>query len=308
LESIIFHPSPTDTPLEMAITTSMGDDLGPFCEHSSVDNVYVNRNIFLTKDGELFTPDNNNEGIFSGGIKSVVIGEQVPEIAPYMFSYGDFAEIEIPAHITKIGDGAFEHCHQLTTITIPNTVESIGINAFYTTSALHTVIIEDSDKPLQLGISYGGELRTIQRGAFYFSPLSNIYLGRDIDYRDGDEPFEPSTWDEGVFACKNYDNEELTTTLTISSNVTKILKWMFSGARMEKVTIPASVTTIENRAFEFCYVLKEVKCERATPPTLGLNVFHSCDELTKIYVPASSVASYKNAANWSDYASSIMGY
>ena len=225
-----------------------------------------------------------------------------------MFSWGDFVEFEIPAHITKIGDGAFEHCDLLTTITIPKTVESIGINAFYNTASLHTVTIEDSDKPLQLGISYGGELRTIQRGAFYFSPLSNIYLGRDIDYRDGDEPFEPSTWDEGVFACKNYDNEELTTTLTISSNVTKILKWMFSGARMEKVTIPASVKTIENRAFEYCYVLKEVKCERATPPTLGLNVFHSCDELTKIYVPASAVSAYKSAENWSSYESMIVGY
>lgn len=308
IDSVAFHPSPTNTPLEIAITSSMGDDMGPFYELTTVNNVYVNRNIFLTKDGELFTPDNNNEGIFSGGVETVVIGEQVTEIAPYMFSWGDFVEFEIPAHITKIGDGAFEHCDLLTSITIPKTVESIGINAFYNTASLHTVTIEDSDTPLQLGISYGGELRTIQRGAFYFSPLKNIHLGRDIDYRDGDEPFEPSTWDEGVFACKNYDNEELTTTLTISSNVTKILKWMFSGVRMEKVTIPASVKTIENRAFEYCYVLKEVKCERATPPTLGLNVFHSCDELTKIYVPASAVSAYKSAENWSSYESMIVGY
>lgn len=314
MESVTFHPSPTNTPLEMAIASSMGDDAGPFStNNSSLNNIYVNRNIFLTKGGELFTPDNTNEGVFSGGssagrVSTVVIGEQVSEIWPYMFGWRNIVEIEIPAHITKIGNGAFERCGKLTSITIPKAVKSIGVDAFYNTESLHTVIIEDSDEPLQLGISYGGELGTIQRGAFYFSPLKNIHLGRDIDYRDGDEPFEPSTWDEGVFACKNYDNEELTTTLTISSNVTKILKWMFSGARMEKVTIPASVKTIENRAFEYCYVLKEVKCERATPPTLGLNVFHSCDELTKIYVPASSVTSYKNAVNWSDYASSIMGY
>jgi hypothetical protein len=83
---------------------------------------------------------------------------------------------------------------------------------------------------------------------------------------------------------------------------------MFSGARMEKVTIPASVKTIEDKAFEYCYVLKEVKCEGVTPPTLGLNVFNDCDALEKIYVPASAVTNYKNAANWSGYASSIMGY
>ena len=315
LSTVIFYPSPTNTPLEIAISTSLGNEQGPFYFNGAVDltYIYVDRNIVLTLDGELFTPDQDDEGIFSGGhigspAGTVVIGEQLPEIYPYMFSIRSIVNIEIPAHISKIGDGAFFGCWALSSITIPKTVKSIGVDAFYENEALQSVIIEDSNEPLQLGISYGGEYGTIQRGAFYYSPLSNIYLGRDIDYRDGDEPFEPSTWDEGVFACKNYDNEELTTTLTISSNVTKILKWMFSGARMEKVTIPASVKTIENRAFEYCYVLKEVKCERATPPTLGLNVFHDCDELTKIYVPASSVTSYKNAENWSDYASSIMGY
>ena len=315
LESITFYPSPTNTPLEMEITTSISGDMGPFAFNGVVQFTYinVNRNIILTKDGEPFTPDNIGEGIFSSGYRgspavTLVVGEQVPEIYPYMFSGCSINNVNIPEHITKISDGAFASCYKLASITIPKTVKSIGVDAFYNTESLHTVIIEDSDEPLQLGISYGGELGTIQRGAFYFSPLKNIHLGRDIDYRDGDEPFEPSTWDEGVFACKNYDNEELKTTLTISSNVTKILEWMFSGARMEKVTIPASVKTIENRAFEFCYVLKEVKCERATPPTLGLNVFHDCDELTKIYVPASSVTSYKNAENWSDYADYIMRY
>ena len=315
LRSITFYPSPTNTPLEMEIYTNTGNDQSQFYFNGrvSLQNIYVDRNIIQVKDNEPFTPDDDDEGIFSGSTTgmpntSVVIGTQLPEIYPFMFSRCNMVEFETPAHITKIGEGAFCRCRALSSITIPKTVKSIGVDAFYENEALQSIIIEDSDEPLQLGISYGGEYGTIQRGAFYFSPLKNIHLGRDIDYRDGDKAFEPDTWDEGVFACKNYDNEELKTTLTISSNVTKILKWMFSGARMEKVTIPASVKTIEDKAFEYCYVLKEVKCERATPPTLGLNVFHSCDELTKIYVPASAVSSYKNAANWSDYASSIMGY
>jgi hypothetical protein len=193
-------------------------------------------------------------------------------------------------------------------ITIPASVKTIENDAFYDTSSLHTVIIEDSNEPLQLGISYGGEAGTIQRGAFYFSPLKKIYLGRDIDYRDGGEPFDPNTWDEGVFACKNYDNEELKTEVTISNNVTKILESMFSGARLENVTIPESVKTIEDDAFEHCYVLKDVKCESATPPTLGTGVFNDCRALGKIYVPASAVTIYKSAVNWSDYEDSIVGY
>ncbi len=312
LHSVIFYPSPTNTPLEIAITSSLGNDQGPFAFNGAVSlsYLYVNRDIFLTKGGELFTPDNSDEGIFScsssAPVGTLVIGEQLPEIYPYMFNGCSIDNFEIPAHITKIGDGAFNRCTKLTTITIPKTVKSIGVDAFFRTTSLKSVIIEDSDEPLQLG--YANSFTGADLGTFYYSPLSNIYLGRDIDYRDEDGPFDPDTWDEGVFSSDYYESEELKTTVTISNNVTKILEEMFSGVRVEKVTIPASVKTIEDYAFEYCYILKEVKCERATPPTLGEDVFYDCDELTKIYVPASAVSSYKDADNWDDYEDIISGY
>ncbi|MBQ5613547.1 MAG: leucine-rich repeat domain-containing protein [Tidjanibacter sp.] len=313
LRSVIFYPSPDNTPLEIAITPSLGNDQGPFAYNGAVSlsYIYVNRDIFLTKGGEPFTPDNDDEGIFScssaAPVGTLVIGEQLPEIYPYMFSGCSIDNFEIPAHITKIGDGAFFGCKKLTTITIPSTVQSIGVDAFFNTTSLRTVIIEDSNEPLQLGhsLSFTGE----DRGTFYYSPLAEIYLGRDIDYRDEDGAlFNPNWWDEGVFATEHYDNEDLKTNVTISNNVTTILESMFSGVRMETVTIPASVTEIEDDAFEYCYVLKKVRCESTTPPTLGTGVFNACNELDNIYVPASAVASYKNATNWSDYASSIVGY
>lgn len=312
LRSVIFHPSPTNTPLEMEITTSFGDDQGPFNFNGEVDlsYIYVNRNIILTKDGEPFTPDNNNEGIFACGAYApagtVVIGEQLPEIYPYMFSRCNIDNVEIPAHISKIGDGAFFGCDKLTTITIPKTVKSIGDDVFFNTTSLKTVIIEDSDEPLQLGLSYSftGE----DRGTFYYSPLSNIYLGRDIDYREEGDPFTPDAWDEGVFSSDYYNLEELKTTVTISNNVTKILEEMFSGVRMEKVTIPASVETIEDYAFEYCYILNEVTCEGTTPATIGSSIFGDCDELGTIRVPASAVSTYKSAQGWSSYESMIVGY
>ena len=41
LRSITFHPSPTNTPLEMEITTSLGNDMGPFAYNGEVDLSYI---------------------------------------------------------------------------------------------------------------------------------------------------------------------------------------------------------------------------------------------------------------------------
>jgi hypothetical protein len=294
----------------------MGDNQGPFFAQTVLNDIYVNRDIFLTDDGELFIPDDENEGIFagqniSGQTSTVVIGEQVPEIYPYMFALHNIKNIEIPAHISKIGDGAFFGCYGLTSITIPKTVKSIGVNAFLGTTSLHTVTIEDSDEPLQLGMAYDGTVAELDEvGPFYDSPLSNIYLGREIDYHNEDGPFTPSEWGEGVFANWHYDEDELETTLTISNNVKTLSEWMFSGVRMREVTIPASVTEIKHDAFLDCRLLNKVTCESTTPATMGEDVFDSCDEFDEgqIRVPASAVNAYKSANNWSDYKSQIVGY
>ena len=41
-----------------------------------------------------------------------------------------------PYPVTSIGDGAFEHCSGLTSVTIPNSVTEIGEEAFYDCSGL----------------------------------------------------------------------------------------------------------------------------------------------------------------------------
>lgn len=318
LRTITFEPSPTNTPLQIEQAQSAGgaDDIGPFgsegySQNSPLEYIYINRDFAHIKGGEPYTPDNAGEGIFSGIASesrntTVVIGEQLKEIYPFMFNGCSIRTIEIPAHISKIGVGAFCKCTYLNSITIPATVKYVGTDAFYETTRLQSVIIEDSNEPLQLGNSYGGALGTIQRGAFYFSPLTNIYLGRDIDYRNYDEAFTPDTWDEGVFAPKHYDDETVETTVTIGNNVTTLSEYMFCRARMREVTIPASVKTIEDNVFYDCCILKKVTSKSTSPATLGYYVFDSCDVLEYIYVPSTAVSDYKD--KWSSYKNYIVGY
>lgn len=70
------------------------------------------------------------------------------------------------------------------------------------------------------------------------------------------------------------------------------------------VYIPAYVSSIGAGVFSECPSLIRVVCYATTPPTLGVSVFYNSNN-AKIYVPANSVDSYKQATNWSTYADRI---
>jgi hypothetical protein len=83
---------------------------------------------------------------------------------------------------------------------------------------------------------------------------------------------------------------------------------------LETITIPASVTSIGDRAFGDCTGLKTVYCNAVTPPSWYIpgtgtpDPFRGCTGLTAIYVPKEAVNAYKSAAGWSTYANIIRRY
>lgn len=77
--------------------------------------------------------------------------------------------------------------------------------------------------------------------------------------------------------------------------VTKIGEYAFQGAKIAGVSIPDSVTEIENYAFRDCYYLETAYITTSTK-TIGIGVFNGCDNLT-IYHASSSSQAYKYAVN-----------
>ena len=61
-----------------------------------------------------------------------------------VYAYSDLTSITIPNSVTSIGDYAFVGCSSLTSITIPNSVTSIDRNAFAGCSSLTSVTIPNS--------------------------------------------------------------------------------------------------------------------------------------------------------------------
>lgn len=92
------------------------------------------------------------------------------------------------------------------------------------------------------------------------------------------------------------------------SGLTKIGNSAFSYCfSLTSITIPASVTSIDNYAFRGSSKLVTMRIESATPPTLA-NINAISSATTQIQVPMESVEAYKTATNWANFADIIVGY
>ena len=76
------------------------------------------------------------------------------------------------------------------------------------------------------------------------------------------------------------------TTITIPSSVTSIEQSAFYASGLTSVDIPGSVTSIENATFRECFSLTSVKIPN-TVTSIGLWAFNDCYNLTSIEIPSS---------------------
>ena len=174
-----------------------------------------------------------------------------------------FDEFRYFTGLSTIPRFAFARCTALSSITIPNSVKSIGVAAFEKCHSLTSIIIPNS-------------VTIIEDHSFKCDNLSSIVIGTGLTTINGNA-ISPNSLTSIKVESGNpkYDSREncnaLIETATneiilgsgrtiIPNSVTSIGKAAFTGCSiLTSITIPNNVTSIGNRAFEFCTSLASIE-------------------------------------------------
>jgi hypothetical protein len=213
---------------------------------------------YSSVNGILFDKSQATLVEYPGGlVGAYTIPASVTSIRDYGFVACFYlTSVTIGSSVTSIGAEAFEYDGSLTNVTIPNTVTTIGTNAFLDCSSLTSVSIPDSVTSI---------------GDYLFdgcNDLTNITV-----------------------AASNPDYSSLGGVLFDKAQVTLL---QFPGGLGGSYTIPASVTSIGDGAFEDCSSLTSVTMPDSVT-SIGQDAFGGCTSLTSIII-GNGVTSIGNGA------------
>ena len=272
----------------------------------SLHEIRIPRNVTLITEGAFdqnafvkFEVDEENADYCS--VDGVLFTKDLKTLLHYPLGYNFGGIYDIPYGVTRVGDYAFD-ASQLTSVTIPATVTSIGIWAFHQCSMFSNVFLPGS-------LTYIGEGACTGRSniiSIDVDPNNPEFAQVDgvVYTKDGNKviayPVAKSQTSYSIIegtkeiygsAFSSADNLE---SISIPNTVTKIgSSAFFSCKKLKSVDIPSSVTELGPQAFDYCDNLTSVYLHSAVPPTVSWYVFGGNENLN-VYVPYQHFDAYRN--------------
>lgn len=194
--------------------------------------------------------------------------------------------------VTEIGERAFYlFCQGLTSVVLPNTIQTIGDRAFSYCTGLESV-------------SLGNGVSTIQTMAFAAcSTLTSIVLPNSVSFL-GTDVFQgctnmtSATLSNSLSTISNHTflNCNLLKTVVIPEGITSIGNSAFSSCNhLDSLIIPSSITSIGVGCFSNCDSL-ELFMLPTTPPTVSNSSFN---RTTLVHIPCGTLSAYQSS--WGTY-------
>lgn len=263
---------------EIWYLSSDGNIVKPFTSYSFVNS---SGDIYTYYTSSIHDKINNPivSNVYENGKGVLVFEKDVTEIEKDAFNWREnLSEITLPSIVKSIGNFAFQLCDGLPGIIIPDGVTSIGFQAFSRCRGLAEINIPNSVTSIGEGafsdchslveITIPGSVKTLGRCAFRdCSGLEKITIQEGV-----------TALDSAVFqGCSSLAEITIPGTMkTFGSSV------FYNCSSLTEITIPKSVTSIGYGAFYNCTSLKEIVIpENVT--SLGWDAFRNCSSLESLY-------------------------
>lgn len=255
-------------------------------------------------------------------LTTVTLGANVTSIDNFAFYWCDnLTSVTLPEGLTSIGSYAFSDCERLSSIELPSTLSTIGTSAFYGCASLPSVSIPEGITRIEsttfkycssmVYVEIPESVTYIGTGAFAeCTSMTYVVIPSNVNYIGYSAFADCSNLVSLTFNatdCIDFNMVEMVGWIAypfvncpigevvFGENVEKIPAYFLSDASVENLTyftIPSSVESIGQHAFDSCYNLQNVECKAMEPPTIAnLSAFPNSDILT-LTVPCGTLDAY----------------
>ncbi len=222
-------------------------------------------------DGTLWVFRCNNKEITKAVIPAKVNGKSVTCIAYTGFrDCTSLTSVTIPNSVITIGPDTFYGCTSLNSVTIPNSVTNIGDSAFGKCTSLTSVTIPNN-------VTYIGD------SAFLGCGLTSVTIPSSVT-TIGNVPFKECISLTSINVDKANKKYCSINGVLFNKNKTELIEYPI-GNKAKTYAIPNGVTSINEAAFENCKSLTSVTISNDVK-SIGVCAFQFCN-LTSISIPVS---------------------
>ena len=218
------------------------------------------------------------------------------------FQNTDITGITLPNSITSLGNSCFKLCNKLTSVKLPDNITSLGDETFMTCSKLSSINIPNT-------------LTSLGEFCLAFCNVTKLTLPNSITNLGNNcfqscENLETITLPQNITNLPAYcfhDCKKLSG-ITLHEGITSLGESCFEGcSSLTSIKLPKSINKITGSIFTSCFEncsnLSEVTCQwdNLDGIDVGSDAFNNIFSEAKLYIPKGTTAMYKAKEPWSNF-------
>ena len=199
-------------------------------------------------------------------------GKTIASIGSNAFESTSITSVNIPNTVESINQFAFRNCESLETVSLKSGLKTIGSGVFSGCTSLESIVLPES---LEMIDSY----YMIPQGGYTYCGYEGIFQNC-TSLKSVNVPTHIARLDDYSFSgCTSLKE------ISIPSNIESIEEHCFSGcSQLESVTLSSGLTAIRSYAFSDCHSLQSI----SLPDTLqqvSAHAFIDCTSIRTISIP-----------------------